>query len=416
MNLISLFMAKKYLTFGKKDKNITFMIRMCFLGIFIGTFALMLTLIITNGFEKVIHEKMRGISSEAIIYAPGNKLDPLSIKKVLNDEFKNEISGFSSSSTRQVIIDHNKQQTVLFIKGVEPKTEHLVSSIGEKIVLPIIPDKTLEKVLVGENIIIGYKTAQQNKLKIGDHIRILIPEPSSKRKIFLTKKKARIAGIFKVGLDEYDNNFAYCSLDFLNKVFKEKKGVDQISISLKKNKKTNLFSKNNEKQILEKLQKRLTGLTVKSWKDLYPALVSSLKLEKYVMFFILALITLVACMNMISLLFMQIQQKRRDIAIFRAMGMAHRHIKRIFLTIGLSITFLGSISGLLLAALAGFMLEKYPFIELPDVYYVSYLPARMDLEIFIVVFICTIILGFVATWIPTKKARKINVVEVLRGE
>ena len=55
-----------------------------------------------------------------------------------------------------------------------------------------------------------------------------------------------------------------------------------------------------ETAVIEKLKKRLPHLQVNSWKDLYPALVSSLKLEKYVMFFILALITLVASMNMIS--------------------------------------------------------------------------------------------------------------------
>ena len=79
---------------------------------------------------------------------------------------------------------------------------------------------------------------------------------------------------------------------------------------------------------------------------------------------------------------MQIQQKRRDIAIFKAMGMSDNRIRNIFLHLGVCITFSASALGLGLAALAGYLLEKYPFIELPDVYYVSYLPARMDPEIF----------------------------------
>ena len=121
-------------------------------------------------------------------------------------------------------------------------------------------------------------------------------------------------------------------------------------------------------------------------------------------------------MNMISLLFMQIQQKRRDIAIFKAMGMAHTTIKRLFLRIGLSITFVASLLGLGLAAGVGFLLERYPFIQLPDVYYISYLPARMEPEIFLVVFLATMLLGFLATWIPAKRVRKINIVDVLRQE
>jgi len=421
MSSISPFLALKYLRFRKKDKNISFMIRICFLSIFIGTFSLMLTLIIFNGFEKVIHEKMQGITSQVIINAPGQRLEQESIKKVISSEFAPYVKAMSSSSIKQVILDQNKQQSVLFLKGIEPATEGLVSSIGEKIVLPAGNQNKLESLLTENKILVGYKMAKTNNLAIGNKITLLIPEPGGKKKIFLNKKEAVVAGIFNVGLDEYDNNFAYASLDFLQSLFGKEKGVDQISLSLTEEKDFSFsrvlqLAPDREALVISALRKRLPGLTVSSWKDLYPALVSSLKLEKYVMFFILALITLVACMNMVSLLFMQIQQKRRDIAIFKAMGMAHKQIMRIFLIIGVAITLLASLCGLGCAALAGYFLENYPFIQLPDVYYVSYLPARMEPEIFVVVFVATMILGFFATWIPAKRTRRIQIVDVLRQE
>jgi lipoprotein-releasing system permease protein len=418
---LPLFIAWKYLTFKKKDRTVSFMIKICFLGILIGTFSLMLTLIITNGFEKVIHEKMQGISSHALIYSPGNKIDDVNIKKFLNTKFSTEINAISSSVTKQVIIDRDKKQSVLFIRGVEPKTEHLVSSIAQKITLPMRSPENLIDLLKDNHIIIGYKTAKMHHLTIGSKIKLLIPEPTRKNKIMLEKQDAIVTGIFNIGLEEYDNNFAYASLDFVKKLFDEEKGVDQISLTFNKPQK-NLLEKifHRSKDYIEEttilLRQNLPGLTISSWKELYPALVSSLKLEKYAMFFILALITLVASMNMISLLFMQIQQKRRDVAIFKAMGMPDKSIKTIFLLIGMTITFLASVIGLGLAAIAGFFLDKYPFIELPDVYYVSYLPAKMDLEIFIVVFIATIILGFFATWIPSCRTKKINIAQVLRQE
>ncbi|NDC43116.1 MAG: ABC transporter permease [Chitinophagia bacterium] len=155
---------------------------------------------------------------------------------------------------------------------------------------------------------------------------------------------------------------------------------------------------------------------VRSWQELYPALVASLKLEKYVMFLVIALITLVASMNMVSLLFMQIQQKRRDIAIFQAMGMPHTMIREIFLYIGLFITLIASTLGLLAAGIVGTLLERYPCIQLPDVYYISYLPARLDAEIFIMVFVVTLLIGFVATWLPAYRTRSIKIAQVLREE
>lgn len=421
MNLLSFWISWKYLRFGKKDKNISFMIKICFLGILIGTFALMLSLIITNGFEKVIHEKMQGITSDAIIYVPSRKLDDVSIKAVLEQEFGDKVEAASSSISKQVLIDKDNKQSILFLKGVEPSGEGRVSSIGKKVVLPI---DELSNLLTENGIIVGHKTAELYNLSIGSEVKLLIPEPSGK-KIYLSKTKAIVRGIFKVGLDEYDSNLAYCSIPYLRSLFEKEKGVDQIALALKKEPELSLFTKITrlftfqqpyEEKVLHQLRARLPELSISSWKELYPALVSSLKLEKYAMFFVLALITLVACMNMISLLFMQIQQKRRDIAIFKTMGMAHKKIRRLFLFLGLLITFLGSLSGLALAALAGYFLEKYPFIQLPDVYYVSYLPARMEPEIFITVFVCTMALGFLATWIPARRTRNIDIVEVLRQD
>ncbi|MFH1461411.1 MAG: FtsX-like permease family protein [bacterium] len=423
MNSLSSLLAGKYLQFKNKDRNIALMIKVCFLGILIGTFSLMLTLIIMNGFEKVIHEKMQGINSQAIIYSSGQQIDNESIKSYLNEKFKNKIKALSGSSTRQVLIDYNNNQSVLFIKGVDNDFEK-TTNITEKIISPQNVESFFN--LIKENkIIIGNKMAQTNNLKVGDILTLLIPKAGGKDKINLKKKKLEISGIFKIGLEEYDNNFAFCSLGLLQDLFKEnKQGVDQINLNFKKSKEPNFFKKiynffsfkDYEQRTIDELQKDLPTLTISSWKDFYPALVASLKLEKYVMFFILALITLVASMTMVSLLFMYIQQKRRDIAILKSMGLSNKNIRSIFLNIGLKLTFWSSSAGLALAAIAGFILERYPFINLPDVYYVSYLPARMDLEIFIIVFVCTMILGFFATWIPARRTKQINIAQVLRQE
>jgi lipoprotein-releasing system permease protein len=113
---------------------------------------------------------------------------------------------------------------------------------------------------------------------------------------------------------------------------------------------------------------------------------------------------------------MQIQQKQRDIAICKTIGMSDNNIQRVFLLLGLTITFISSLCGLACAALAGYFLEKYPFIKLPDVYYVTHLPARMSPDIFIVVFISIMLIGFLATWIPARRCKYIQIAQVLRQE
>lgn len=444
MNFLSTFLAWRYLWFKGKDKNISFMIKICFLGILIGTFSLMLTLIITNGFEKVIHEKMQGINSQVIISCQGKRLDYQGIRNFLLTKFKKDIQAVSARTQKQALIDHNKIQSVIILEGIDGQNEAEVTTLREKIISPKnLSSKTSKELIsnISENmILIGNKTAEFYNLHVGDEVNLMLPEPASKHKVFFNKHKFVVGGIFKIGLDEYDSNLVFCDLNHMNKLFNET-GVDQITIKLRAHERTyvnhsifcsnfwsdlwteiklkikNLFTTYTEEtSIIRKIQKQLPQLQVNSWRDLYPALVSSLKLEKYFSFFIIALITLVASMNMVSMLFMQIQQKRRDIAIFKAMGMSDNCIRNIFLHLGVGITLSASTIGLCLAAFAGYLLEKYPFIELPDVYFVSYLPARMEPEIFLVVFVATMLLGFLATWIPARRSKQIEIAQVLRQE
>jgi lipoprotein-releasing system permease protein len=407
INKIATLVAWRYLWHKDKDSNIAVMIKVCFTGILIGTFALMLTLIITNGFEKAIHEKMRGINAQILISSPGNKLDPVPISDAIKKNLGPDLVGVSGNSIKQAILDDDKTQTVLFLKGIDPATESSVTSLAEKIIRP--QGDLLTTLLADNNIIVGHKTAQEHNLTIGQTVTLLIPKPDGKKKLALQSHAVTVAGIFKIGLEEYDNNLAFLSLDTLNELFDEQ-GVDHIIVKLARD------DDSYEKKMITRLKQRLGHLTIQSWKDLYPALVASLKLEKYVMFFILALITLVASMNMISLLFMQIAHKRRDIAIFKATGLADKQIRAIFLRMGLTITVSASLCGLALAALAGYTLERYPFIQLPDVYYISYLPARMDWEIFTIVFVVTLIIGFLATWFVAQRSTRINIAQVLRQE
>lgn len=444
MAMLARMLAWRFLTYRSKDTNISFMLKVCFIGIFIGSFALMLTLIITNGFEKVIHEKMQGINAELVVYAVGSKIAYEPLRNHLLKKGGDVVEGVSGSAVKQAIIDDDLQ-TVLILRGVDEVHEHTVNVLNKKIITPRLRNEALrpqllKKLLTANGIVIGHKLAKEKHYAVGDEINILLPEPRSKKTVTLRKARVTITGIFNVGLEEYDNNMALCSLSQFHTWFDEE-GVDQLSITLhhpeffglKRMLKEHGFLAGLKKYILVRVQalfkqgdkeRKLRSILyevspdfiVRSWQDLYPALVASLKLEKYVMFIVIALITLVASMNMVSLLFMQIQQKRRDIAIFQAMGMPHAMIRKIFLYIGLFITLIASLLGLAMAGIVGFVLERYPCIELPDVYYISYLPARLDLEIFIIVFIVTLFIGFVATWLPASRTRTIKIAQVLREE
>jgi lipoprotein-releasing system permease protein len=401
-------LAYCYLFSTKQEYSISHMTRICFLSIFIGCFSLTVVTIIMNGFEKATCNTIRGLNASLIIEDPtGQALDFLAIENVILQEFP-LVTTISPTSDCHVIImspESDDTTNVIIVRGINPIYEERMHTIKNAYLSKKL---NLSSLVEKNKIIIGYKLAKTLGVKEGDIVDLLIPQPNNIKKnvIMLKKNRAYVSSLIKVGIDEIDSRLAIASLAFLQKLFPDI-GITQINVCVNK--------EADEKTIAQHLSTR-TALSVYSWKDLYPALISALLLEKYAMFFILALITLVASMNIISLLCMYLTYKRSDLAILLSMGMRQTHARYVFVTIGMSIAFCASVSGLVAAYIVGYILEHYPFIPLPDTYYISYLPAHMEWHIFLFSFLVMIIISFCATWFPTGTIKKMNISNVLRFE
>lgn len=409
---LSWLIAVRYILGSRGDRNISIMLFICFAGIFIGAFSLALVISVMNGFETATYEKLQGIHAQIIMRAGNQNLDTEKISSILNKEFP-EIATYSPSTTKHVIIQPIDTENVdinniVEMKAINPVNEQHISAIAKKIIDSIDHKNNLVTALSNNQILIGSKLATNLQLKPGDKIQLLhIQEDKIKgKKISLSEQIAVIGGIFSTGIDEFDTSLGLISFPFLKTMFPDTYNT-QFNILLHK--------KSNENAVIKKLQDRF-GLDAFSWKDLYPPLVSALKLEKYAMFLILSLITLVASMNIISLLFMFIIKKRPDIAIFKAMGMNEKTLFSIFLSIGVVISCIATLLGLCGAYIAVRLLQKYPFITLPDTYYVTHLPAEINIESFILIFFVIMIMSIIATAIPVYRIRSINISEILRYE
>lgn len=410
MNSLPFLLAWRYLLGSQKEKSISTMVVICFLGIIIGSFALALVASVMSGFEKATHEQMQGIHSQLIVHAQGNPIRVDKIVNVIQQEFP-AVTAMSASGSGQAIIQNQDTEevfNVVLVKGIDPIHEPTITNLATKIIATNQKESSLPSLLAGNTVIVGSKLAELIDVKPGQSINVLVTADSSSqgKHIELTSKKATVTGTFKIGVDEFDMGCIFCSLDFLQKLFPDS---SPTHIGLQ------LAPSADEAIIAQQLSQRL-GLTVESWKDLYPALVSALKLEKYAMFFILALITLVASMNIISLMFMHITRKRADIAILKTMGMTNASLSFTFLLIGMIIALIGSIIGLVLAFGVGLILQHYPFITLPDIYYTTHLPIHMSIGIFLTVFLVVMGLSFLSTWLSTRRTHNINISQVLRSE
>jgi len=253
-------------------------------------------------------------------------------------------------------------------------------------------------------IFIGQSLAEQMHLKVGDKITLLYPELTRDQKIALEEKEVTIAALFKTGIHDFDEHVIITSFTVAQQLCDVP--VTQVSLSL--------FNPQQEKTVIASLKQRLS-LDVQSWKDLYPSLVSALILEKYAMFFVLALVILIASLNSISLIFMYMAHKRTDIAILRAMGMSNGSLMSIFIILSTLITLGATLCGISLAALITLLLNRYPFIKLPDVYYVAHLPATLDSTIIFAVFTLALFVSILAALLPARKIQRLQITNIFKS-
>jgi lipoprotein-releasing system permease protein len=140
-----------------------------------------------------------------------------------------------------------------------------------------------------------------------------------------------------------------------------------------------------------------------------------LKLEKTVMFIILTLIVLVAAFNIASSLIMMVMEKKKDIAILKAMGATDSSIRKIFVFKGMIIGLIGTSLGALLGFGICALLSRYHFIELPgDVYYLTTLPVRLQLLDVVIIAVSALFICFLATLYPARQAARLDPVEAIR--
>src|SRR4029079_9635981 len=224
-------------------------------------------------------------------------------------------------------------------------------------------------------VVLGSELAGRIGARLGDPVMLMTLSASSSAMLGYVPKlrQFRLVGIFTSGLYTYDSSFGFTTIPAAQDFFQLGEGVSGIEVRLK-----DLFTAPEASKRLLRATGR-TDLRANNWIELNRNLFTWMKLEKAVMFVILALIILVAAFNIVSTLFMVVLEKRRDIGVLKSMGASSGMVRRIFLLEGLLIGGMGTALGVALAGVLIAVLRTYPFIRLPgDVYFIERLPVRPE--------------------------------------
>jgi len=209
---------------------------------------------------------------------------------------------------------------------------------------------------------------------------------------------------------QYDESLAYISLESAQDVFDFDSAVTGIHGKVKNPLKSGKVSS----QIQDALGYPFTAI---DWMEKNKILIKWMDYEKVLMGLALGIIIIIASFNIISSLVMNVNDKRREIGILRAMGATRKNIRRIFIFEGLLIGLIGSLLGSGFGLFLCYIQMKYGIITLPgDVYFVTVLPTIPRLMDVIWVMVVTNVLCFTATFIPAVIAARLNLIGAIRYE
>ena len=380
-----------------------------FIGIMLGVAILIIVMSVMNGFKSDLTNKILGLNPHIVIEPNSFKIDDDFILR-LKEEFK-DIRFSKSFAGEGIIISNNNAKGVL-LKGINKNEKNSKDFFKNFITQGNIKDLNTNKVFIGSELSFNLN------LKVGDTLSLMSSSFVSTPIGSIPKQENfKIAGIFNTGFVEFDQNIVFLNIVDALSIFDKESDDQNIEIYLENPLEANFYK--------EKIQKINQNYFIYTWSDMNKSLFSALKVERNVMFIILTLIVIVAAFNIISGLTILIKNKTKEIAILKTLGLSNISIKKTFFLTGLAIGFLASISGVILGILFSINIEKiriflsaiFNFEIFPsDIYFLEKLPSEISFTSVFLIFIISLIISAVASYLPAMKISKMSTFRALRYE
>ena len=403
-----LFVALRYLLARRKQAFISLISLISTIGVAVGVMALIIALALMTGLQGEVRDRILGSTAHIYVWKARGIADYRPEVQKLKQV--DEVLGAAPAVLAKALAIGNRSEAFISIKGVDPVLEGTVTDIERAMIAGRLDALGHEGEDEQPGILLGKLLAEQLGASVGDTITLLTPTGTlSPMGMMPRSRRARVVGIYSLGLYEFDSSYGFVSIPFAERL-KGTDSVDMIQLRVR-----NIY---DAPDIADRVPKQLgPDYVAQDWADLNSQLFSALWLEKMAISIAIGLIVIVAALNIVASLILLVMEKSRDIAILKTMGTSAARIMRIFMLQGLIIgvvgTTVGGIGGLALC----WVLDRYKLIKIPmDVYQIAHVPFVVQPLDFTVVIVSAIAISFLATVYHSRQASRLDPVQALRFE
>ena len=358
------------------------------LGMGVGCFAIIISISVMNGFENIVHQKLKGFEGDIRVFQ--NIYDPKwekidGVKKII------------PFMERKIVLQANDVTRVVSMKAVD---EEIMPEFYEIFLKGRFPR-------AGE-IILGQDLAYRLGTEIGQEVYASSPIDHTIGFTTPYKKRFKVSGVFSTKVLNYDDQIVFGTLGDGKMLFSRKKKIDGYDIKVDSN-----FS-------IEKIKKRINSMirpesSAISWDEQNKSLVDAMKIERYATIIVLSLIFVVSTFNLISNLSLISIQKTKEIGILLSMGASKKSIQHIIMMLGIRRAGIGAFLGFFIGYIIVNVQSQFSIIPLPtEVYFLDSLPMILYFNDIILVLLISYSFIFLASFISGKKLSQIDVKEALQ--
>jgi lipoprotein-releasing system permease protein len=400
--------ALRYLLAKRRQVFISVISLVSTLGVTVGVMALVIALALMTGMQQELRDRILGAMAHISVWKTGGIADYRAEAQRLA-----QVPGVVAAAPAtysKALIQTDKADTFLTIKGIDPELERDVTEIAGAMTGGSLEalNSSDEDDLPG--IVIGHGLAGTLGAFVGDSVTLLTPQTTlSPMGLTPRMRRFKIVGTFRLGLIEFDQAYGFVALDVAGRMMNLTE-PDHLEVKVR-----DIYS---APAIAEAITERLgSKYLTQDWSDQNQSLYSALYLEKIAMGIGIGLIVAVAALNIVASLILLVMEKTRDIAILKTMGASARSVMLIFLTQGMIIGTIGTVVGASVGATVAHLLDRYRVIGIAgDVYQVSYLPFRVLTTDLIFIVAGAVIVCFFATLYPSRQAANLDPAQALRYE